>query len=481
MPIHLNVAIIGAGTAGLTARRAAKKAGAKKVCMFDSGPLGTTCARVGCMPSKLLIAAAEAAHHAEHGSIFGVDVPEVNIDGKRVMERVQRERNRFTGFVKKSISNSEKNGEFLPGHVHITGKNSLTSTIDGVVSEFTFDTLILASGTTPFIPPPYDFNWTRVITSDQIFELETLPTSLLVVGTGVIALELGQAMSRLGVQTDIIGIDDNVAFLRDPKVASVARDVLSDELELHFSAKAESAVEVSDGIEVQIVQKDGTELKKTFEYVLVAAGRSSQLPKLGLEHMGIELDQRGYVKVNPLTMQVADLNVFIAGDANGLHPLLHEAADDGRTAGTNAATFPKVVSVPRSTPIGVVFTDPQIASVGATYSSLDQCDAVIGSIDYSDQGRARVMNKNKGWVNVYAEAETGKLLGAEMFGPSVEHTAHLLAWCVQQELTVAEILKMPFYHPVVEEGIRTALRDALANVEKRELINPDCDQYGPGV
>lgn len=481
MPTHLNVAIIGAGTAGLTARRAAKKAGASAVCMFDSGPLGTTCARVGCMPSKLLIAAAESAHHSRHGSVFGVDVPEVNVDGKRVMERVQKERDRFTGFVKKSISNSEANGEFIPGHVHITGKNSFTSTVDGIVSEFTFDSLILASGTTPFVPPPYDCKWERVVTSDQIFELETLPESLLVVGTGVIALELGQAMSRLGVDTDIIGIDENVAFLRDPKVASVAREVLTDELDLHFSARAESAKEVENGVEVTITKKDGTSYVKTFEYVLVAAGRRSQLPKLGLEKMGIELDRRGYVEVNPLTMQVADFPVFIAGDANGLHPLLHEAADDGYTAGTNAATYPEVESFPRRAPLGVVFTDPQIAIVGAAFQSLDQCGAVIGSIDYSAQGRSRVMDKNKGWVNVYAELGSGKLLGAEMFGPSVEHTAHLLAWCVQQELTVAQILKMPFYHPVVEEGIRTALRDALAHVENREVINPDCDQYGPGI
>lgn len=255
MTTHLDVAIIGAGTAGLTARRAAKKNGAKSVCMFDSGLLGTTCARVGCMPSKLLIAAAESAHHAQHGSVFGIDVPEVHIDGKRVMKRVQAERDRFTGFVNKSISNSEQNGEFIPGHVAITGKNSFTSTVDGVVSEFTFDTLILATGTTPFVPPPYDYKWDRVITSDDVFELETLPKSLLVVGTGVIALELGQAMSRLGVDTDIIGIAENVAFLRDPKVASVAREVLSDELQLHFSSKTESAKEVKDGIEVTITKK----------------------------------------------------------------------------------------------------------------------------------------------------------------------------------------------------------------------------------
>ena len=481
MATHLNVAIIGAGTAGLTSRRAAEKAGAQSVCMFDSGPLGTTCARVGCMPSKLLIAAAESAHHAKHGSIFGVDVPEVKVDGKRVMSRVQSERNRFTGFVKKSISNSEKNGEFIPGHVHITGKNTMTSTVDGVLSEFTFDSLILATGTTPFVPPPYKFEWERVLTSDQIFELETLPKSLLVVGTGVIALELGQAMSRLGVQTDIIGIDDNVAFLRDPKVAEVARQVLSEELDIHFSAKAESAEESEDGITVSITKSDGSNHEKTYEYVLVAAGRRSQLAGLGLENMGVELDRRGYLEVNPLTMQVGDLPLFIAGDANGLHPLLHEAADDGKAAGANAATFPDVKEFPRSTPMGVVFTEPQIGIVGPGFNTLDQCGAVIGSIDYSDQGRARVMNKNKGWVNVYAEVPSGKLLGAEMCGPAVEHTAHLLAWCVQQELTVSEILKMPFYHPVIEEGIRTALRHALANVENREMINPDCDHFGPGI
>jgi dihydrolipoamide dehydrogenase len=146
-------------------------------------------------------------------------------------------------------------------------------------------------------------------------------------------------------------------------------------------------------------------------------------------------------------------------------PLLHEAADEGRIAGENAARYPKVTAADRRSMLAIAFTDPQIALVGSTSSELaGREDVVVGSVSFDDQGRSRVMRRNRGLARLYADATTGRFLGAEMAGPAAEHIGHLLAWAHQQRLTIDQMLAMPFYHPVVEEGIRTALRDASAKL-----------------
>jgi dihydrolipoamide dehydrogenase len=150
--------------------------------------------------------------------------------------------------------------------------------------------------------------------------------------------------------------------------------------------------------------------------------------------------------------------VFFAGDVTGDRPLLHEAADEGRIAGANAAAWPHLQHGHRRTPLAIAFTDPQIAFVGARFGDLDpQCTA-IGEVDYENQGRARVMGVDRGLVRIYGDRRTTRLVGATLFGPRMEHLAHLLAWAVQGQLTVNEALQRPFYHPVLEEGLRTALR-----------------------
>jgi dihydrolipoamide dehydrogenase len=163
--------------------------------------------------------------------------------------------------------------------------------------------------------------------------------------------------------------------------------------------------------------------------------------------------------------------VFIAGDANDDLPLLHEAADEGTIAGQNAARFPNVAPGLRRSPLAITFTSPQMAVVGSTFASLAKDGAlppevVVGEISFEDQGRSRVMLENKGLSHVYADRASGRLLGAELVGPRVEHLAHLLAWAHQLALTIPQMLAMPFYHPVVEEGLRTALRDAASKLDK---------------
>lgn len=476
-PRHVDVAILGAGTAGLSARRAAASAG-KSVLMIDPGPFGTTCARVGCMPSKLLIAAADAAHHAREAGRFGVQVPEVAIDGPAVMKRIQSERDRFVGFVGNVIDDAREAGELLVGRAKIEGPGLLS--VDGE-TEVRFERLVIATGSTPFVPPPFRGLEDRLITNDHVFELENLPSSVLVVGLGVIGLELGQALHRLGVRTTLVGVGGGVGPLSDPEVLDEAKRVLAEELDLHPDYTLHSIEKVEDGVRFSFTDSKGNERTETFERLLMAAGRRPNLRGLGLENVGIEPQPNGRFDIDPDTLQLEGAPIFVAGDVNGLHPLLHEAADDGRLAGGNAAHFPQVRATSRRTPLAIVFSDPQIGIVGRGYSALKNCEAVAGEVDYGDQGRARVQGINAGKVRIYGDKHTGQLLGAELFGPRVEHLSHLLAWAIQRGLTVERALEMPFYHPVVEEGVRTALRDLAAKMRHGSPIKCAVSELGPGA
>lgn len=440
--------------------------------LIEGGPYGTTCARVGCMPSKLLIAAADAAHHAKHAGPFGVDA-NVTIDGRRVMDRVKRERDRFVGFVLDSIMNIPASDR-LQGRAHFAAPSEL-EVVDAqgdVVHQVSAKSFVVATGSSPFIPPLFDDVRDRLVVNDDVFAWDTLPRSVAVFGAGVIGLELGQALARLGVRVRIFGQSGTVGPLTDPEVRNAALAAFEEEVPIHTDGNVRKVrrVEGDDGVEVTFTVS-GETIRETFEVILVATGRKPNLEELRLENTGAQLDAKGVPVCERATLNVRGTSLFLAGDVTNEVPLLHEAADEGRIAGENAARFPNVHAGKRRSLLAVVFTEPQIAIVGASLATLSSKmapsrDIVTGKVSFADQGRSRVMLQNRGRGHVYADRETGRFLGAEFAGPRAEHIGHLLAWAHQRELTIGEMLEMPFYHPVVEEGLRTALRDAASQIGK---------------
>ncbi len=471
-----DVAIIGAGTAGLTAYRAARRRDADTL-LIEAGPYGTTCAREGCMPSKLLIAAADAAHHVDTADQFGIRVDERTIDGRAVMDRVRRERDRFVGFVVDSTESIDE-AHRLRGHARFLGPNLLQVGDDLQVEA---RAIVIATGSTPWIPPELQHLKDRLMTNSEIFEMEDLPESIAVFGPGVIGLELGQALHRLGVRVTFFSPFQDLGSARDPEIQRVARKVFGEELDLQLNVQDIDVQEVSQGFRVRWQTEDGDHREATFEKALVTAGRRPNLKHLDLEKSGLALDDRGIPIHDTQTTQCGDSPIFIAGDASHRHAVLHEAADEGRFAGDNAARFPDVRANIRRIPLTITFTDPQMASVGRPYDEVDFDTHVVGEVSYDNQGRARVMGQNKGLVRIYGCKGRGCLRGAELFGPRVEHTAHLLAWAIQCQLTVEQTLRMPFYHPVIEEGIRTGLRDVSKNLKIQRPLQAGELRYGPGT
>jgi dihydrolipoamide dehydrogenase len=460
--LDVDVAVIGAGTAGLAAYRTARAAGARAV-VIEGGAYGTTCARVGCMPSKLLIAAAEAAHAIHKAPGFGVyPGGELRIDGREVMERLRRERDRFVGFVLKGIE-SIPEADRIRGYARFVDRGTL-QVEDG--PRITARSVVIATGSRPAIAPILQGLGDRLVVNDDVFDWDTLPKSVAVFGPGVIGLELGQALARLGVRVVVLGRGGRVGPISDPFVHRAAVAALGSEFLLDPDAHVTRVDRIGDEVEVDYHGPDGRPRIERFEYVLAATGRRPNVDKLGLEHAGIALDAHGVPLFDPYTLQAGASAIFIAGDASNYAPLLHEAADEGRIAGENAARFPEVANGLRRAPLGIVFTDPQIAVVGPGFAHLKTQALAAGEVSFEDQGRARVMLRNRGHLRVYGDPDTGRFLGAEMVGPDAEHIAHLLAWALQNRMTVEHMLQMPFYHPVVEEGLRTALRDLDAHIRE---------------
>ncbi len=464
MTTKLDVIVIGAGSAGLAAVRQVKKKTDNFV-LINEGPYGTTCARVGCMPSKALIEAANAFHARKKAEAFGIRGSErLSIDIPAVMQRVRTLRDRFVGGVLKST-------EAL-GPRSIAGRARLLGPNDVAVGDQVLHarSIVIATGSSPVVPQPWQALGDRLLTTDTLFDQETLPARMAVIGLGAIGIEMAQALSRLGVDVYAFNSSDALAGISDPAVAEIARLSLNEEFAIHTGHDVELSGTAS-GVRVQAGPVD-----LEVDRVLVAIGRKPNLGDLGLETLGVTLDPHGLPPFDRSTMQIADLPVFIAGDANADASLLHEAADEGYIAGVNAvADAPSCFQ--RRTPLAIVFSDPGIAAIGQRFADVDTGSCLIGSVDFSSQGRALTAQRNKGVLRVYAARDGARILGAEMCAPAAEHLAHLLALAIHRGLTVHDLLAMPFYHPVLEEGLRTALREISRQSQGGRSDLSACDSY----
>jgi dihydrolipoamide dehydrogenase len=459
---QVDVAVIGAGTAGLAAWRAARRAGARAL-LIEAGALGTTCADHGCMPSKLLLAAANGVHQARHLGARGVlGTDGVHAHGAQVLEYVRSERDFFVAAVLDDMRDMP-DGSLLRGRARFLSETQLAvSDEHGQEHRVQARSVVIATGAVPSVPPEFAVFGAHLLTSDTVFELNDLPRRLAVFGAGPIALELGQAMSRLGVQVRMFGRGGGAGGLGDPAVRGALVQALQQEFYFDPDAHIEAMALVGGLPSVRYRDRGGASVTAQFDAVLVATGRGPALQGLALERTGLSLDQAGTPRFDPATMQCGESAIFIGGDCDASRPWLSEAVDEGALAGANAARFPLVDRSARKAPLAIVFSEPQIVLVGTPYEALPPGGFVTGAASFEQQGRARVMRENRGLLHIYAERGSGRLLGAQGCGPVQEHLAHLLAWALQLELTVQQMARLPFYHPVVEEGLRTALHRAIA-------------------
>lgn len=448
----IDVAIIGAGTAGLSARKEVAKH-TKNYLVFDGGHLGTTCARVGCMPSKVFIQKANDIY------LCGAKIS--SQDRERIFKEVRETRERFISSVLKSFDEWAEN--------HLVKENARfisSQVIEAGGIKYEAKKIIIATGASPRIPEEWQKFKEYFLTSDTIFDQENLPETMAVIGLGSIGVELGQALHRLGIK--VYGINDGkgIANFTHPELKEYASKKLAEEFEIDFSGVKSLSVEKNS-----LIIHTG-ERKIKVDKALLAIGREPNISKLNLEKIEAPLNDKGIPKFNPKTLRIEGSEVYIAGDVNGYRPLLHEGADEGSISGCNA---PEKNSDEfcRRTPLSITFCAPNAGMVGKSHDKLTESgeDFVTGTVCFEGQGRAIILGEEVGLMKVFAQKSSGKLLGAEIFAPRGEHLAHLLAWSIQLNLTVKDVLNLPVYHPTVEEGLRTALQDLDKKVDAgRSLI-----------
>ena len=517
---RVDVAIIGVGTAGQSAAREVSKV-TDDFIVIDDRLRGTTCAYAGCMPSKVLIQMAEDFHRSRSLKGQGVrGAAELELDPAVVMARVREMRD---AFVSGSASGMTKLGRHLiqgtarflgPQHLEVKTEKSE----ENEQSEDSEDSVhhihhihpnktIIATGSNPMVPEPWKALSPYVLTTEDLFEVATLPKSLAVIGLGPVGLELGQALARLDVEVHGFDLASTVGNLSDPAVASSAQREIQKDLAIHLNTKVD-LTENPDGPGLLVKafpqeqtnqgdahrgdaqqgddqqgdaqqgddqQGDAQQSASPFEVpvdaALVTVGRPSNLEPLTLENAGVLLKEGGRPEVDPTTCRIQDLPIYLAGDASGRRAVLHEASDEGRIAGYNAARSSDYC-FSRRVPLSILFTDPNIVHVGRSFKrllepdkpvsvhTLDDREVVVGEMDFAHQSRAKILGRAHGLIHVYASKKTGKLLGAQLAVPHGEHLGHLLAWAIQNDLTVFDLLSQVYYHPTVEEGLRRALRHA---------------------
>ncbi len=445
--MRVDTVIVAAGSAGLSALREVRRY-TNDFLLVNDGHWGTTCAAVGCMPSKALIEAANAFHRRHTFDTFGIHgADSLRADIPAVLARVREMRD---GFVKGPKAVPEELGKrAIAGRARLLGPGRLEVNGDKIEAR----AIILAPGSRPVVPEPWRGFGDRILTTDTLFEQADLPRRIAVIGMGAIGVEIAQALARLGL--DVAGFDtgDTLAGIDDREVFAAFRPLLQSEFALHLGAPAE--VE-GNGDTIRV-----TAVGSSFDAdaVLAALGRRPNIGDIGLDTLGVPLDDKGMPDIDPHTLRIGDLPVFLIGDANADRPLLHEAADEGHIAGRMAAPDAAGDGLCRRVPLSIVFCSPQVTRVGPALSELDADAIATGSADFSTQARARMAQTAAGLLRIHAKRDTGQLLAAEMCTPGAEHIAHLLALAIEAQMTVADMLAMPFYHPVLEEGLRSALRD----------------------
>ncbi len=464
--ISTDVVIIGAGSAGLYALREVRRAG-RDFLMIDRGPLGTTCARVGCMPSKVALHAGTewAARESMRG--IGADGTEaLSIDLATTWAKLREQRDFFAG---KATGKARSAGgdKLLEGQARFIEPTLIeVDTADGI-RRIRAESVVIATGSRPVMPGWLDGVRDRCISTDDLFELQDLPSSIGILGLGAIGLEMGLALSRLGIRVVAADLAPNVAGIADPAIGERARTRFGREIELWLGA--ETRIDRTDS---GLLMRAG-ERHAEVDLLLAALGRRPNVDGLGLQEAGFPLDERGTPRFDPATMQIGDLPVFIAGDANADRPLMHEAADEGAIAGYNAARATPT-RFARKVSLGIAFSNPDVASVGARFDTLPAEGILIGSAGGDQNGRARILGETDSLLRVYADARDGRLVGASMIATGGEHIAHLLAWAIQRGETAQSLLELPFYHPVVEEMLQTALQDIVSQL-------PATSPFPPGL
>ncbi len=453
---HFDYIVIGGGSGGYAAARTARET-CEQVAIVDcAATLGGLCILRGCMPSKTLIYSAEVLHLARLAEKFGLNIPNASVDMTALHQRKLDTIEEFAEYRKEQLQS--KRFTLFRNRAKFIGPDTIELD-DG--RQLTADHFMIATGSVVSEPPVTGLADTPYWTSDDILDLDFLPERIIVLGGGIVACELAQFLRRIG--SDVIQIQRSQHILKEtsPEAAEVIEDVFrSEKIDLYTDTSLQT-VTYSDGSYSVKFCQDGKNIEKTAPYLLNALGRRPATEKLGLAVAGIKTKPSGHILCDEM-QQTTNPKVYACGDVSGPHEIVHIAIMQGELAARHASKRPSS-PVDYDSLLGVVFTDPQIGSVGLSEAQLKDRGIEYISADYpfDDHGKSILMEAKHGYVKVLAEKETGVVLGAECVSKDGGELIHPMAVAVTLKATVNDLLKVHWYHPTLSEIWSYPLEDIL--------------------
>jgi pyruvate/2-oxoglutarate dehydrogenase complex dihydrolipoamide dehydrogenase (E3) component len=436
--------VVGAGSGGYAAARTVRDCGSS-VALIDRGPLGGLCILRGCMPSKAYLASSDALHDAREAGVLGIHAGAVSADMPFI---AARKRELVRGFAEYRIEGIDAFPTYM-GEARFLSGSEIAVGDDVVLSARTF---IIATGSVfapATLPGLRDVGF---LDSDSVLELESIPRSLIVLGGGYTACELGQFLARMGAQTTML--------IRSGHLLTEADDDIGDALTGYFR---------EEGIDVQtrttLLRAFARDGKKVVEYtagghtreavadeIFSALGRVPNVAGLDLEKAGVAYDAKTGIAVDS-TLRTSNPCIFAVGDVTGQYALVHVAIYQGEVAGRNACLGVEDHANYRLQSAHTVFSDPQVAAVGASEKELQRnaTPYVVGRYDFAEHGKAMTLGKTKGFVKMLASPSDGTILGASIVGPQASELIHEVIVAMNYGATVQEFMRIPHLHPTLAE------------------------------
>lgn len=461
-----DVVVIGAGSAGFAAARTASELGAK-VALVDKGPLGGLCILWGCMPSKALMRSAEVVHMIREAQEWGVSAERVSVDFRAVMQRKNRLIKGFADYRIHQI-HALPNTELVMGHARFIGHDTLQVCDRRLRGQH----LIIATGSRPMVPPIPGLEEVGYFLSEDALAMTVVPRSMLVVGGGVIAVELGQFFNRMGSEVTLLEAAPQLLPREDPDVARALTEAFTDEGIRVEAGIRILRVEERSGRKAAVIADASGERVLEADALFVATGRVPNLEGLDLDKAGVARDGRR-IRLDEY-MQTTNPRIYAAGDAWGGSYLVHVAIAEGETAARNACTHAEMAMDYRVVP-HAVFTDPNVARVGPTEQEchLQGRRVLVASYPFADHGKAEVMGgtATRGFVKLIADAFTGEILGAQAVGPEASDLIHELVAVIHLRGTIEQFVRIPHVHPTLAEIWTYPAEEILGRI-RREGMQP---------
>ncbi|MBI4623620.1 MAG: NAD(P)/FAD-dependent oxidoreductase [Verrucomicrobia bacterium] len=446
---------IGGGSAGFNAARVAVSLGLKTAIVDGARDLGGLCILRGCMPSKTLLYIADVLHLAQKAGTFGLRIPSARAEMKAIHVRKKKIIAEFADYRVRAL----KAGKFdlIRAQARFVDPHTVELS-DG--KKLRARRILVGTGSRVAVPPVPGLAGLHCWDSDDVLDLDFVPPSVIVLGGGIVACELAQFLNRIGARVTLVQRSQSILRHHSADASSVVQKAFVDEgIELFAGTELQKVKQDGRGFSVEFLH-DGKAIRRRAAHLFNALGREPNTGALGLAAAGVRTRPNGQIITNRW-QQTSVPHIYAAGDCAGPFEIVHVAIRQGELAARHAAGAKKLKPVDYSLLLNVVFTDPQLATIGRLERELDERGVryLQASYPFNDHGKSILMDANYGYVKVIAEPKRGRILGAEIVGKDAGELIHAFSGPLAMRATVSDLLRAPWYHPTLSEIVTYPLEE----------------------